>query len=111
MHQSRVLPGIALACFLLRATAAELGENMRAVLLWVLVAAPVFASGMSVCEEWQWVDAGMVEQADAGPSSVYQAPIRRCVRYGFKSYGEPGCSSVQGESLLLLALLVARWRR
>lgn len=103
---------------------------MRAVFLGVLIAAPVFASGMSVCREWEVVDAGPPASADggadddggatgkqtadggdAGPRSIYLAPPRRCVRYGFESYGERGCASVSGESLVLLALLLARWRR
>ncbi len=97
---------------------------MKAVLLWMLIATPVFASGMSVCKEWGYgpppaaMDAGVDdggsaarEAADAGPSSVYDAGPRRCLRYGFEPYHERGCSSVPGESLVLLALLVARWRR
>lgn len=90
---------------------------MRVMLLWVLVAAPVFASGMSVCLEWEVVDAGVTEDggsarvAEDGGTSIYRAPPRRCLRYGFQAYDQPGCSSVPGESLILLALLVARWRR
>ena len=103
---------------------------MRAILLWVLIfAAPVFASGMSVCLEWEVIDAGppaagdggeaddggsggeVVDAGAAGPPSIYGAPPRRCLRYGIRSFGERGCSSVPGESLVLLALLVARWRR
>ena len=103
---------------------------MKAVLLMVLIAVPVFASGMSVCREWEVVDAGppasgdggadddggftdkqAADGGDAGPPSIYRAPPRRCLRYGFESYGERGCASVPGGSLLLLALLLARWRR
>lgn len=100
---------------------------MRVFLLGVLIAAPVFASGMSVCLEWEVVDAGLPPpvdagadadggagkqaEADAGLSSIYRAPPRRCVRYGYQAYDDRGCASVPGESLVLLALLVARWRR
>lgn len=93
---------------------------MRAALLWVLLAAlPAFASGTSVCLEWEVVDAGADSpdasvakvEADAGPTSIYGAPSRRCLRYGYTYPPSGGCSVVPGPLLALLALLVARWRR
>ena len=99
---------------------------MKVVLLSVLIAAPVFASGMTVCEQWEVVDAGTPpdsgvaedggaadkQASDAGPPSIYRAPARRCVKYGYHSYSDRvGCSSASGESLMLLALLMTRLRR
>ena len=97
---------------------------MKAALVWVLLAAaPAIASGTSVCLEWEVVDAGSVDGADAsvakqvgedaGPASIYGAPARRCVRYGYQYAPSGGCSTVPGPSLALalVALLVARWRR
>ena len=99
---------------------------MRAALLWVFLAAvPAFASGTSVCLEWEVVDAGAPDSGadtpdasvakqggeDAGSASIYGAPARRCLRYGYQYAPSGGCSAVPGPLLALLGLLVARWRR
>ena len=100
---------------------------MRAFLVLMSLGASVsFASGQSVCLEWSSDDAGVsradasVEAlqtsedggTDAGAHSIYAAPGRRCLRYGYR-YPHEGCSTVPGGSvvLALMALVLARCRR
>lgn len=100
---------------------------MRAVLaLMSLWAGVALASGQSVCLEWSSDDAGVASAdasvaalqtngdagaTDAGPRSIYTAPGRRCLRYGYR-YPQEGCSTVPGGAIVMaLALVLARWRR
>ena len=90
---------------------------MRVVLLWALLCgSTALASGTSVCVEWADAGAqsssspdGSVADKQAVDAGVYsRAP--QCLRYGFRSYDQGGCSTAPG-SLVLLALALARWRR
>ena len=88
---------------------------MRVVFLWaVLSASTALASGQTVCLEWS--DAGVQSESpdasadkQAQDAGIYRRPPQ-CLRYGFKSYDEGGCSAAPG-ALVLLALALVRWRR
>lgn len=89
---------------------------MRVVLLWAaLCASTALASGQTVCLEWS--DAGVQSESPDGSvgdkqaldAGIYRRPPQ-CLRYGFKSYDQGGCSAAPG-ALVLLALALVRWRR